>query len=146
MEAISRDHIRLEVHNFWESFTGKSKNRFEQVYSPTATCFALDGRRSEPARLMWVRRGREFFGPMSAVGARLGVINVQLLGPELAVASYPLHFTVVRTMSNGRHIQSDIPFGRATQVFQRDESGALRIIHEHLSSAEPVSSKELPKE
>jgi hypothetical protein len=37
-----------------------------------------------------------------------------------------------------------LPFGRATQVFQQDEHGACRIIHEHLSSGEPVTPKELP--
>jgi hypothetical protein len=39
-----------------------------------------------------------------------------------------------------------VPFGRATQIFQLDEQGAFRIIHEHLSSAEPVAPKELPAE
>jgi len=37
-----------------------------------------------------------------------------------------------------------VPFGRSTQVFQRDANGILRIIHEHQSSAEPVIPKELP--
>jgi hypothetical protein len=26
-------------------------------------------------------------------------------------------------------------FGRATQIFQMDQKGSLRIVHEHLSSA-----------
>jgi hypothetical protein len=51
---------------------------------------------------------------------------------------------VVRSLPNGKRMQIDVPFGRATQVFLRDESGACRIIHEHLSSAEAVAAKELP--
>jgi ketosteroid isomerase-like protein len=144
MEAISHERVRREVLEFWDAFTHQSKNRFEEMYSPTATCFAADGRRPEAARLMWVRREREFFGPKSSVGAKLGALNVQVLGPNLAVASYPLHFSIIRILANGSRVEVDVPFCRATQVFQRQESGALRIIHEHLSSAEPVTPKQLP--
>lgn len=144
MEAISPEQIWREVQDFWDAFTGQSKSRFQELYSPTASCFAADGRRSEPARLMWVRREREFFSPKSSVGAKLGVMNVQVLGPSLAVASYPFHFSIVRTLANGGRVEVDVPFCRATQVFQRGENGKLLIIHEHLSSAEPVSPKQLP--
>jgi ketosteroid isomerase-like protein len=144
MEPISATQIRAEVKKFWDAFAGKSKAGFEEMYSPTATVFSADGRRSEPGRLMLVRREREFFGPKSSVGARLGEIMIQVLGPRLAVAAYPFHFSVVRTMANGKQIQVEVPFGRATHVFQRDEHGRFHIIHEHLSSAEPVAPRELP--
>lgn len=143
MEAVRPDQIRGAVQEFWDAFTGQSKNKFQEFYSPTATCFAADGRRSEPARLMWVRREREFFGPRSSVGAKLGVVSVQVLAPALAVASYPFHFSIVRILPNGSRVEVEVPFGRATQVFLRDEKGKLLIIHEHLSSAEPVTPKEL---
>jgi ketosteroid isomerase-like protein len=144
MEAISSEEIRREIQEFWDAFTHQSKTRFQELYSPTASCFAADGRRSEPARLMWVRREREFFGPRSSVAARLGDVRVQVLGPNLAVASYAFHFSIVRIMANGTRVEVDVPFCRATQVIQRQDGGALRIIHEHLSSAEPVTPKELP--
>jgi ketosteroid isomerase-like protein len=95
---------------------------------------------------MWVRREREFFGPKSSVGAKVGEVVVQVLGQRLAVASYSFHFFVVRSLPNGSRVQVEVPFGRATQVFQQEEQGAWRIIHEHLSSAEPVVPKELPAE
>ncbi|MGC2697641.1 MAG: nuclear transport factor 2 family protein [Candidatus Angelobacter sp.] len=144
MDSISPAQIKTEVKKFWDSFTSKSKNGFQELYSPTATVFSADGRRSEPGRLMWVRREREFFGPKSSVGAKVGEIVVQILSSNLAVAAYPFHFSVIRALPNGSRVQVEVPFGRATQVFQRDENGACRIIHEHLSSAEPVSPKELP--
>jgi len=93
---------------------------------------------------MLVRRARELFGPASAVGAELGSIDVQLLGDDLAVASYAFHFNVTRSLPNGKRVRVDVPFGRATQVLQSDANGVLRIIHEHMSSAEPVSPEELP--
>jgi ketosteroid isomerase-like protein len=144
MEAISSEQIRAEVHAFWDAFASRSKDRFQELYSPTASCFAADGRRSEPARLMWVRREREFFGPKSSVQAKLGVVEVQLLGSNLAVATYPFHFSIIRVLPNGSRVQVEVPLSRATQVFHREEGGRLRIIHEHLSSAEPVQPKQLP--
>jgi hypothetical protein len=145
MEAISPEEVRRAVQELWDAFSHQSKNRFQELYSPTAACFAADGRRSEPARLMWVRREREFFGPKSSVGARLGQINIQILGPNLATASYPFHFSMVRALPNGSRAEIEVPFCRATQVFERGANGKLVIIHEHLSSAEPVAAKQLPE-
>jgi ketosteroid isomerase-like protein len=145
MEAVTAQEVRDCVREFWEAFTKQSQNKFQELYSPTAICFAADGRRSEPGRLMWVRREREFFGPRSSVGAKVGLVNVQVLAPALAVASYPFHFSIIRVLPNGNRVEVEVPYGRATQVFRRNEDGRLIIIHEHLSSAEPVTPKELPK-
>src|SRR5215467_14974738 len=112
MEAVTPDQIRGRVQEFWEAFTGQARDSFQESYSPTASCFAADGRRSEPARLMWVRREREFFGPRSSVAARLGDVRVQVLGPNLAVASYAFHFSIVRIMANGSRVEVDVPFCR----------------------------------
>jgi len=143
MNQISDDQIRAEVQKFWRSFTAKEKADFQQRYLPTATCFSGDGRRAEPARLMWVRREREFFGPQASVSAKLGAIQVQLLRADLAIASYGFHFALIRVMPNGKRLQVDVPFARVTQVFQRDSEGALVIIHEHLSSGEQTTPTEL---
>jgi ketosteroid isomerase-like protein len=143
MGRTSADEVRAVVQKFWDYFVRKSKSEFDKMYSPAATVFAADARRGEPARLMLVRRARELFGPASAVGAKLDAIDVQILRDDLAVASYAFHFNVTRSLPNGKRVSVDVPFGRATQVFQRDANGNLRIIHEHMSSAAPVSPKEL---
>jgi ketosteroid isomerase-like protein len=145
-EAITPEQVRDSVREFWDAFTKQSQNKFQELYSPTATCFAADGRRSEPARLMWVRREREFFSSRSSVGAKVGIVSVQVLAPALAVASYPFHFSIIRLLPNGSRVEVEVPYGRATQVFRRDEGGKLQIIHEHLSSAEPTTPKELPRD
>jgi len=144
MGTTSADEIRALVQKFWSCFIRKSKTEFDELYSPLATVFAADARRGEPARLMLVRRARELLGPGSSVGAKLDSIDVQLLRDDLAVASYAFHFNVTRSLPSGKRVSVDVPFGRATQVFQRDPTGTLKIIHEHMSSAEPVSPKELP--
>jgi len=101
MGKTSPDQVRALVQKFWDFFIQKSKSQFDELYSPSATVFAADARRGEPARLMLVRRARELFGPASAVGAELGSIDVQLLGDDLAVASYAFHFNVTRSLPNG---------------------------------------------
>lgn len=144
MAKTSADEVRDVVQQFWGFFIGKSKSQFEGMYSPSATVFAADARRGESARLMLVRRTRELLGTASAVGAKLDAIDVQILREDLVVASYAFHFNVTRSLPNGKRVSVDVPFGRATQVFQRDAHGNLRIIHEHMSSAAAVSPKELP--
>ena len=144
IQEIVPDEIRAEVRKFWEFFSRKSKTQFAEMYLPSATVFAADARRMELARLMLIRRGRELFGPASSVAARLGPIDVQLLRADLAIASYPFHFWITRTFANGKRNQAEVPWSRATQVFQRDDKGILRIIHEHMSTGKPVSWKELP--
>jgi ketosteroid isomerase-like protein len=144
MDNLRTEEIRAAVQRFWKLFTGKAKAEFDEMYAPSATVFAADARRSEPARLMLVRRARELFGPSSAVGANLATIDVQILGGNLAVTSYAFQFSVTRNLPTGRRVRVEVPFGRATQVFQRDTSGRLKIIHEHMSSAEAVSPEELP--
>ncbi|HKV05552.1 MAG TPA: hypothetical protein VJO53_10650 [Candidatus Acidoferrales bacterium] len=143
MSNLSADEVRAEVKKFWDAFSRKAKSRFEEMYLPSATVFAADARRMEPARLMLVRRERELFGPTSLVAAKLGSIDVQVLGPDLAIASYAFHFSMTRTYASGKRYQMEVPMGRATQAFQRDPKGVLRIIHEHMSSAEPVTQREL---
>jgi hypothetical protein len=144
MSNILSDDVRAEVKKFWDLLSRKRKSEFAEMYLSSATVFAADARRMELARLMLVRRERELLGPASFVATKLGSIDVQPLGAELAIASYPFHLSITRTLATGKRYQSEVPSGRATQAFQRDEKGVLRIIHEHMSSAEPVSSKELP--
>jgi len=145
IDSISAEQVQTHVHNFWRVFSTKSKNEFSEQYVPSATIFTANTPRSESARLMVVRRARELFGPTSSVTAKLGTITVQILGPALAIASYPLHYCVTRTLPNGRRYRLDVPFLRATQIFVRDKDGVLRIIHEHMSSAEAVEPQELPE-
>jgi ketosteroid isomerase-like protein len=141
---ISPDEIRTEVRRFWDFFSRKSKTQFAEMYFPSATVFAVDSRRIDLARLMLVRREREFFGPASTVAVKLGPIDVQLLGSDLAVASYSFHLSITRALPGGKRYHAEVPCGRATQVFQRSQKGVPRILHEHMSSAEMITVKELP--
>lgn len=144
MDPIFPGQVKAQIKKFWDAFTRKSAIGLRELYSPAATVFSADSLGSEPAGPMLARREREFFGAKSSVSVRVDEVVVQLLTPRLAVASYPFHLLAVRRLPDGKRVRIDLPFGRATQIFQRDEDGVCRIIHEHLSSAEPVLAKGLP--
>jgi len=143
MENISAEQVRSQVRAFWETYSKKAKADFEGAYFPEATVLELDARRIEPARLMVARRMRELFSNISSVSAELGPIDVQVLEPSIAVAAYGFHFRVVRVLANGKRFESDIRVARATHIFQRDQDGALRIVHEHMSSGTVSPPKEV---
>ncbi|HWX55159.1 MAG TPA: hypothetical protein VN176_11275 [Verrucomicrobiae bacterium] len=143
-DAVLVEQVRVLVRRFWELFCSKSKEEFEQMYFPTAVVWAVGAKRSEPARLALVRRAREFFGPEESVKAELGRVDVQTIGADLAVASYSFRFHIIQMQANGKRMDIDMPNCRSTQVFRRDETGTLRLMHEHASTAGVPTYKELP--
>lgn len=143
MKDISSDEIQAAVKSLWAFYFRKAKTQFAEMYLPSATVFVIDARRIELARLMLLKRERELFVPAAFLAGTLGAIKVQLLGTDLAVASYPFQLSVTRGGAGGKRYHSEIPSGRATQVFRRDENGVLRILHEHLSSGDLVVTTEL---
>lgn len=144
VEPISSEEVRAEVARFWNVFSSKSKDQFEEMYFPAAIVFSSTARHTEPGRLMLARRVRQFFGPGISVRVELGSIGVQLVGKNVAIATYIYRFRSTRTESDGTQVNRETPFGRATQIFQRDESGSLRIIHEHMSSSTAPTVERIP--
>jgi ketosteroid isomerase-like protein len=144
--AISVEEVRSAVRRYWQLFGNKSQDEFEQMYSPSAIVFAAGVRRGELASLASRRRAREFFGPQSSVSAQLDVVDVQIAERDLAIASYSFRWHMVRVLATGKRVDLDVPLSRASHVFQKDEKGALRILHEHKSAAGPPVMKELPTE
>ncbi|HEV3317892.1 MAG TPA: hypothetical protein VG488_13020 [Candidatus Angelobacter sp.] len=144
MERISPEEVRAEVSRFWNVFSSKSKEKFDEMYFPAATVFSSTARHTEPGRLMVARRLRQFFGPAISLRAEIGSIGVQLVGTNVAVATYVYRFRSTKIESDGTQVNRETPFGRATQIFQRDENGVLRIIHEHMSSSTPPTIERIP--
>jgi len=134
-ERISPEDVRTAVRRFWTILCGKSKEKFAEMYFSGASVFSSTASRTEPGRLMLARRMRKIFDSSTSLNAELGTIEVQILGDNTAVAAYVYAFHATETGSDGSRTRRTTPFARATHIFQRDEQGALRIIHEHLSSA-----------
>ena len=137
MEKISTEEVRKSIERFWAILSGKTAAKLEDLYSPGAIVFTGKAKRSEAGRLTAVRRSRQLPGASSNSIAEVGAIEIQFAGPDVAIAAYTYSFHTQKTQSDGTKVQISTPFGRATQVFQRNEKGALLIVHEHLSAAAP---------
>lgn len=134
---ISPGEIRAEVQKFWSILSGKSKERLEDLYSPTAIVFTGKAKQSERGPLTAIRRMRQYANSDSTSIAELDPIEVQIAGPDIAIASYTYRFHSSKANKDGSRTARDTLYGRSTQVFQRNDRGALKIVHEHLSSAAP---------
>jgi len=93
---------------------------------------------------MVARRLRQFFGPAISLRAEIGSIGVQVVGTNVAIATYIYRFRSTKTEGDGTQVNRETPYGRATQIFQRDDSGMLRIIHEHMSSSTAPTVERIP--
>jgi ketosteroid isomerase-like protein len=132
MELISADKVRAEIDRFWLILSGKSHDKLEDLYAVDGIVFTGKSKRPEPAILAIARRARR--APASAsTMAEVGTLELQIAG-DVAVASYTYKYQEERMSSGGRS-QRNTLYGRATQVFQTDRKGAVKIVHEHLSAA-----------
>jgi ketosteroid isomerase-like protein len=134
MERISPEKVRAEINRFWQILSGKSKDQLEEFYSPDAIVFTGKARRPEPAMLAIARRSRRGQAASANTSAEVGAVELQIAG-DTAVASYTYQFQEERVVADGGRAQRKTLYGRATQIFQADSKGAIKIIHEHLSAA-----------
>jgi len=138
MGKMSPELISSQVRKFWSILTGESKDILEDLYASDAIVFTGRSKRSEPARLALVRRVRQLAIAPSNASAEIGSVDVHIVGSDVAIATYTYKFQSSRTEGDGSRVHRHTLFGRATQVFKLDADGALRIVHEHLSSASPT--------
>lgn len=134
MDKVSTEQVRAAVQRYWDAIGKKEKDKLAGFYANDAIVFMADARRTEPARLIIERRGREFFDTQGSAGAQIGTIDVVIPSDDVAIATYGYHFRAVRLRGTSR-FQIDMPGARATQVFRREPDGELRIVHEHLSAS-----------
>ena len=136
MEEIVPEEVRAEVRRFWAIMTGKLKDKLEEMYSPNAIVFTGKGKRGESAKLIAVQRTRRLSGGVSSSTAEEDLIDVQIVGSDVAIAAYTYTYHTEKVCADGTKVQLDTLLGRATQIFQRDDAGVLRIVHEHLSATD----------
>lgn len=134
MENLLAEDVRKQVRRFWDIFSGKVAGRIEEMYAPTAIAFSGRAKRSESARLIAMRRTRRIEGGVSSSSLEENSIDVQIVEPSVAIAAYTYTYQTDKVRADGTKVQLETLFGRATQIFQRDEAGVLRIVHEHLSA------------
>jgi|ERR1051326_1363112 ketosteroid isomerase-like protein len=135
MSSISSEQVHAEVEKFWRIMCGKSQERLESLYSSNALVLTGKARKPEPAHQAMERRARQISAPSAEAVAELGAIDIQIADSRIAIASYTYKFHQKRRDQSGEVMKRRTMFGRATQIFQQDTGGRLRIIHEHLSAA-----------
>jgi ketosteroid isomerase-like protein len=136
--ALSSAEVEDAVRSFWELFAAKKSQQWQSFYADVATIFATGSRRPEPARLVVLRRQREYLSSAAKVRIEVGRIEVEIIGPDCAVAAYlmRLHAEQIAKAAAVGHRESEehLENARVTQVFVRNEEGRLRIVHEHIST------------
>ncbi len=136
MQDISPEDVRAVVRRFWAIMSRKLKDKLDEMYSPSAIVFTGKAKRSESAKLIAMRRSRQRSATATTSNAELDSIEVQIVGPDAAIAAYTYSYHTEKIDADGAKVQLDPLLGRATQIFQRDEAGVLRIVHEHLSATD----------
>jgi ketosteroid isomerase-like protein len=134
MASISPERVRKEVERFWQIMCGKSSARLEDLYAPDALVISGRARKPEAANLAMARRARRIKEAGAEATVELGLVEVQIAEPGVAIASYTYKFQQSRMSADGGREERQL-LGRATQLFQLDSRGILRIVHEHLSAA-----------
>jgi ketosteroid isomerase-like protein len=135
--AITAAEVEDAVRRYWSVAASKQTTELQSFYLDTASIFATTSKRLEPARLVTARRNREYMNSASRMSYELGAISVEMLTRDSAIAIYNARWRADQiakpSARGGKTSDENITNLRVTHVFQRQENGRLKIIHEHLS-------------
>ena len=135
---LSAIEVESAVRKFWELFAAKKTEQWQGFYADVATVFGTGSKRPEPARLVVLRRQREYLSSNAVIRVNVGKIDVEVLASDCAVAAYlmQLHAEQIAKLSGSGHREDDehLENARVTHVFQRNGDGSLKIVHEHISA------------
>ncbi len=135
---LRKTEIEAAVRSFWQLFTAKKSEDWQRFYADAALVFGTGSKRPEPARLVVLRRKREYLSSSAKMEIEVRNIDVELLGPDCAVAAYLLRLHAQQiakaTASGAQDHEEHLDNARVTHVFRRDEDGSVRIVHEHISA------------
>lgn len=126
------------MRRFWELFTQKKTHEWQRFYSDSAVVFGTGSTRPEPARLVVLRRQREYLASSARMTIDVGRIDVELVGRDCAIAAYLLHLHAEQiaklSASGSKESEEHLHNARVTHVFHRHEDGGIKIVHEHISA------------
>lgn len=127
------------MRRVWELFAAKKVDQWQSFYADFASVFGTASKRPEPARLVVLRRQREYLTHATKVLVHVGKVDVEVIGPDCAVAAYTMQLDaeqIARLSAGGqKEHEEHLENARVTHVFQRETDGSLRIVHEHISAA-----------
>jgi len=132
MQTLNPETVRAEISRFWNALKSKHGEELASFYAPECSVFGSTSKRPEPGRLAAARRNREYCGPKTEMKIQTGYVDVVMLGPAAAAASYSFELHASKVAHEGREEEHAID-GRCSQVFAVDDQGELKIFHEHMS-------------
>lgn len=136
MAPITKQEVEIAVRQYWSVSAAKNADLQRDSYCDEAFIFTSSSKRLEMARLVSMRRGREYLASNTKLRVELASIDVALLGPDAAVSAYTLQFHAEQLPiagTVGKSAEEHLQNARMTQVFLRGPEGTLRIVHEHIS-------------
>jgi len=134
--AIAVQQVESAVRRYWRVLAEKQTGEMSGFYSYDALVFHPFAVRSEPGRVSAARKEREYFDAETVFKPEIvGMIEVQVLADDLAVASYNFRWTATNLKQDvlGKRYDKAVRDGRATQIFRLTPEGELKIVNEHLS-------------
>jgi ketosteroid isomerase-like protein len=138
---LSKTDIDTAVRTYWKIFTSKKEvDNQKNWYTDNAIIFATTSKRPEPARLVSVRRQREYLDHATKMKVEIANIEVELLGANDGYAAYVMQFhaeQIATFKASGQTVTEEhMEHARVTQIFHREADGAIKIVHEHISAPE----------
>jgi ketosteroid isomerase-like protein len=133
---LTKTDVESAVRAYWRALAAKEVVQQQNFYDDQAGIFTTDSNKLERARLVLLRRQREYLSAATRTTIQVGEIDVEIIGGSHAVAAYIIRLDakdVSRTSSSGHSTEEHLENARVTHIFHRQSDGALRIVHEHIS-------------
>ena len=140
MSQLTKSEVEAAVQGYWAVSAAKEAERQQAFYASDAVVFTSSSKRAELARLVSMQRQREYLAGSTKLRVHVADVQVRLLGTKAAVATYILEFHAEQMPVAGtgtKREQEHLSNARVTHVFEMTESGELKIVHEHISVAQP---------
>ena len=139
MSQLTKAEVESAVRKYWAVSTAKDAQQQQAFYATRALIFTSSSKKLEMAQLVSMHRQREYLAKETKFQATLSSIDVLPLGMNAAIAAYMLEFHVKNISTTGtvaKLPEEHLTNARMTQVFEKNEDGQLKIVHEHISIAQ----------
>jgi ketosteroid isomerase-like protein len=140
MFPLTTPDVEAAVQQYWSVYAGKDSEKQQAFYTGDAMVFTSSCKRIQRACLVSLQRQREYLAKSTKLRIRVADIQVMPLGDNAAVAFYTLQFHAEQIPVTGnlaRRPEEHLSNARVTHIFQRNGDGELKIVHEHISVAQP---------
>jgi ketosteroid isomerase-like protein len=131
--------VEEAIQRYWAVSAAKDPQQQQKFYANRAIVFTSSSKKADSARLVSMQRQREYLGKNTKLRIQVADIEVLPLGTNAAIAAYTLEFHAEQIPVQGmvsKRPEEHLSNARVTQVFERDEFGELKIVHEHISVAQ----------